>query len=70
MIESGYPVSENSESRMYYIYNLLEETDELGSIDIESTLATPREMIAKHTKNEDDIKATPIYVYKNEVYRF
>lgn len=70
MRESGYPISENSESRLYYIYNLLEETDELGSIDIESTLFAPREMIAKQTKNEDDIKATPIYVYKNEVYHF
>ena len=68
MLEFGYPISENSESRTYYIYDLLKETDELGFIDIESTLLTPREMIAKHTENEDDIKATPIYVYLNAVH--
>lgn len=69
MVKMGYTTSNpNDEGRMYYIYNLLEKTEDLGEIDVESTLIVPREAIAKHTERQEDIYATPIYVYKDEIH--
>ncbi len=69
MVKMGYTTSNpNDEGRMYYIYNLLEKTEDLGKIDVESTLIVPREAIAKHTERQEDIYATPIYVYKDEIH--
>lgn len=63
MKETGYEIKDGGDANKYYLYEILSETTELGKIDINSILAKPREVI----RNEDDVKGTPIYVYKYEL---
>lgn len=67
MRSTGYETADNDASNKYYIYDIVGETKELGDINVESVLAIPRKAIAEHISNEDDIKGTPIYVYKHEL---
>lgn len=67
MKKTGYEIKDGGDVNKYYLYDILCETTELGEIDIKSTLEKPREVIRKIVKNEDDVKGTPIYVYKYEL---
>ncbi|MBP5372332.1 MAG: LlaJI family restriction endonuclease [Bacteroidales bacterium] len=51
-----------TENDQYYIYDILNETDELGEIDVASVLKR-----VKENAKEEIAKGTPIYVYKDEI---
>ncbi|MBP5584692.1 MAG: LlaJI family restriction endonuclease [Bacteroidales bacterium] len=51
-----------TENDQYYIYDILNETDELGEIDVASVLKR-----VKENAKEEIVKGTPIYVYKDEI---
>ena len=70
MKKTGYEIKDGGDVNKYYLYDILCETTELGEIDIKSTLEKPREVIRNNVKNEDDVKGTPIYVYKYELDKY
>ena len=66
MRHSGYPLNGGSESNLYYIYELLEKTEELGVFDLKKLLERKR---AEYMKDTGDYPAegAPIYLYKSEL---
>ena len=67
MKETGYEIKDGGDANKYYLYEILCETTELGKIDFNSILEKPRDVFRKSGMSEDDVKGTPIYVYKNEL---
>ena len=63
---TGYPIGDNSNTNHYYIYNILEATDELGRFDLEKLLSKKK---AEYKKDTGEIPAegAPIYIYKSEL---
>lgn len=51
-----------TENDQYYIYDILNETDDLGEIDVTFVLKR-----VKENAKEEIVKGTPIYVYKDEI---
>ncbi len=51
-----------TENDQYYIYDILNETDDLGEIDVAFVLKR-----VKENAKEEIVKGTPIYVYKDEI---
>lgn len=64
MSESGYPVNEKHKSNKYYIYNIEEETEEFGRVDLKSLL------MAKHEQITGLPEGNPIYVDKKDIEQF
>ena len=69
MKENDYPTEDDSTGgRQYYIYEITNQTDELGDFDIKKTLKCQQEKFQQETSMEM-AKGTPIYVYENELER-
>ena len=63
---SGYSLNSGSESNLYYIYDLLETTEELGRFDLENLLKRKRSEYKKDT-GEYPAEGAPIHIYKSEI---
>ncbi len=63
---SGYTLNSGSESNLYYIYDILEATEELGVFDLEKLLERKRAEYKKDT-GEYPAEGSPIYIYKSEL---
>ncbi|MBO4806982.1 MAG: LlaJI family restriction endonuclease [Paludibacteraceae bacterium] len=69
MKENNYPTEDYSTGKsQYYVYEITNQTDELGDFDIQKTLKSKRKEFQKETGMEM-AKGTPIYVYANELER-
>jgi len=66
MKEVNYPLPDNSEYNRYFIYYLLEESKELGDLNVSAKLKEIKEKIKRDLK-KDIADGAPIYIYKNEL---
>lgn len=66
MKETGYEIGPDAESNKYFIYQLLEEIQDLGDIDVQSLLRRKKAEILRDTGSEP-ADGAPIYIYLSEL---